>query len=68
MQSFEKSGLQDEKRLVRKNWGSVVGLSNTIYTPTGVAPYSLVYSIEAVLTLERELPSLIMVILEGLTN
>ncbi|KAA0053732.1 uncharacterized protein E6C27_scaffold135G001090 [Cucumis melo var. makuwa] len=37
-------------------------------TPTGVTPYSLVYGVEAVLLLEKEIPSLRMAIQEGLTT
>ncbi|KAA0059585.1 uncharacterized protein E5676_scaffold640G00360 [Cucumis melo var. makuwa] len=37
-------------------------------TPTGVTPYSLVYGVEAILFLEREIPSLRMVVQEGLTT
>ncbi|XP_038885970.1 uncharacterized protein LOC120076274 [Benincasa hispida] len=36
-------------------------------TPTGVIPYSLVYGVEVVLPLEREIPSLRMAVQEGLT-
>ncbi|XP_022147184.1 uncharacterized protein LOC111016196 [Momordica charantia] len=35
--------------------------------PTGATPYSLVYGVEAILPLEREIPSLQKVVLEGLT-
>ncbi|TYK24161.1 RNase H family protein [Cucumis melo var. makuwa] len=37
-------------------------------TPTGVTLYSLVYGVEAVLPLEREIPSLRMPVQEGLTT
>ncbi|KAA0054387.1 uncharacterized protein E5676_scaffold2750G00040 [Cucumis melo var. makuwa] len=37
-------------------------------TSTGVTPYSLVYSVEVVLLLEREIPSLRMAVQEGLTT
>ncbi|TYK29707.1 uncharacterized protein E5676_scaffold3607G00170 [Cucumis melo var. makuwa] len=37
-------------------------------TPTEVTPYSLVYGVEAVLPLEREIPSLRMTVQEGLTT
>ena len=37
-------------------------------TPTGATPYSLVYGVEAVLPLEREITSLRMTIQEGLTT
>ena len=37
-------------------------------TPTEVTPYSLVYGVEVVLPLEREIPSLRMTVQEGLTT
>ena len=37
-------------------------------TPTQVTPYSLVYGVEVVLPLERQIPSLRIAIQEGLTN
>ncbi|KAI5342405.1 hypothetical protein L3X38_010280 [Prunus dulcis] len=40
----------------------------TYRTPTQATPYSLVYSVEAVLLLESQLPSLRMAIQEGLTD
>ena len=36
-------------------------------TPTSVTPYSLAYGVEAILPLEREIPSLRMTIQERLT-
>ena len=40
----------------------------TLRTPTHVMPYSLVYGMEAVLPLERQIPSLRISIQEGLTR
>ena len=40
----------------------------TYRTPTQAIPYSLVYGVEAVLPLERQIPSLRIAIQEGLTN
>nr|XP_023877835.1 uncharacterized protein LOC111990271 [Quercus suber] len=40
----------------------------TFRTPTQVTPYSLVYGVEAVLPLERQIPSLRIAIQEGLTE
>ena len=40
----------------------------TFRTPTQVMPYSLVYRVEAVLPLERQIPSLRIAIQEGLTG
>ena len=42
--------------------------NTTHRTPIGVTPYFLVYGVEAVLPLEREIPSLRMAIQEGLTT
>ena len=40
----------------------------TYRTPTQATPYSLVYGVEAVLPLERQIPSLRITIQEGLSN
>ena len=40
----------------------------TYRTPTQAMPYSLVYGVEAVLPLERQIPSLRIAIQEGLSN
>ena len=40
----------------------------TYRTPTQATPYSLVYGVEAILPLERQIPSLRIAIQEGLSN
>ena len=40
----------------------------TYQTPTQATPYSLVYRVEAVLPLERQIPSLRIAIQKGLSN
>ena len=40
----------------------------TYQTPTQVTPYSLAFGVKAVLPLERQIPSLRLVIQEGLTD
>ncbi|KAK6241651.1 hypothetical protein SCA6_007040 [Theobroma cacao] len=40
----------------------------TFYTPTQATPHLLVYGVEAILPLERQIPSLRIVIQEGLSN
>ncbi|XP_070045765.1 uncharacterized protein [Nicotiana tomentosiformis] len=37
-------------------------------TPTQATPYALVYGVEAVLPLERKIPSLLLAIQEGITD
>ncbi|KAK4551118.1 hypothetical protein RGQ29_032533 [Quercus rubra] len=55
------------------NWHERIGEAlwayrTTFRTPTQATPYSLVYGMEAVLPLERQIPSLQIVIQEGLTG
>src|ERR1051325_2764656 len=57
----------------KRDWQEKIGEALWAYrtthqTPTGVTPYSLVFGVEAVLPLERELPSLRMAIQELLTT
>ena len=57
----------------KKDWhermGEALWAYRTTYrTPTQATPYSLVYGVEAVLPLERQIPSLRISIQEGLSN
>ena len=45
-----------------------MGISNYTSDPTQATPYSLVYDVEAILPLEQQIPSLRIVIQEGLTD
>ncbi|TYK25806.1 uncharacterized protein E5676_scaffold436G00080 [Cucumis melo var. makuwa] len=75
-EAFNKTLCSLLKKVVSKtkrDWKEKIGESLWAYrtthrTPTGVTHYSLVYGIEAVLPLEREIPSLRMTIQEGLTT
>ncbi|TYK25945.1 uncharacterized protein E5676_scaffold1441G00050 [Cucumis melo var. makuwa] len=56
-----------------RDWQERIGealwaYQNTHRTPTGVTPYSLVYSVEVILPLEREIPSLRKAVQEKLTT
>ena len=58
---------------MKRDWQEKIGEALWAYrtthcTPTGVTPYSLVYEVEAVLPLEREISSLRMTIQEGLNT
>ncbi|WKA02825.1 hypothetical protein VitviT2T_020978 [Vitis vinifera] len=57
----------------KRDWPERVGealraYQTTYRTPTQATPYSLVYGVEVVLPLERQIPSLKIAIHEGLTN
>ncbi|XP_028124370.1 uncharacterized protein LOC114321399 [Camellia sinensis] len=57
----------------KRDWHERIGEAlwanhTTHRTPTQATPYSLVYGVEAVLPLEQQIPSLRIVIQEGLTN
>ncbi|TYK07344.1 uncharacterized protein E5676_scaffold202G00600 [Cucumis melo var. makuwa] len=74
--AFNKTLCSLLKKVVSKtkrDWQEKIGKALWTYrtshrTPTGVTPYSLVYGVEAVLPLEREIRSLRMAIQEGLTT
>ena len=58
---------------MKEHWNERVGEAlwayrTTFRTPTKATPFSLVYGIEAVLTLEKQIPSLRIAIQEGLTT
>ncbi|TYK16512.1 uncharacterized protein E5676_scaffold21G003210 [Cucumis melo var. makuwa] len=66
--SLLKKVVSKTKRDWQEKIGEVLWAYRTTHcTPIGVTPYSLVYGVEAVLLLEREIPSLRMAIQEGLT-
>ncbi|KAA0048376.1 uncharacterized protein E6C27_scaffold264G00950 [Cucumis melo var. makuwa] len=75
-EAFNKTLCSLLKKVVSKtkrDWQEKIGEALWAYrtthrTPTGVTPYSLVYGVEVVLPLEREIPSLRMAIQEGLTT
>lgn len=75
-EAFNKTLCNLLKKIVSKSkrdWQEKIGEALWAYrtthrTPTGVTPYSLVYGVEAVLPLEREIPSLRMAVQEGLTT
>ncbi|KAA0060610.1 uncharacterized protein E6C27_scaffold22G004880 [Cucumis melo var. makuwa] len=75
-EAFNKTLCSLLKKVVSKtkrDWQEKIGEALWAYrtthrTPTGVTPYSLVYGVEAVLPLEKEIPSLRMSIQEGLTT
>ncbi|XP_017978221.1 PREDICTED: uncharacterized protein LOC108662400 [Theobroma cacao] len=57
----------------KKDWPEKIGEAlwaycTTFRTPTQATPYSLVYGVEVVLPLERQIPSLRIAIQEGLSN
>ncbi|TYK08804.1 uncharacterized protein E5676_scaffold796G00080 [Cucumis melo var. makuwa] len=73
--AFNKTLYNLLKKIVSKSkrdWQERIGEAlcayrTTHHTPTGVTPYLLVYNVEVVLPIEREIPSLRMVVQEGLT-
>ncbi|KAL0533123.1 hypothetical protein IC582_030338 [Cucumis melo] len=75
-EAFNKTLCSLLKKVVSKtkrDWQEKIGEALWAYktthrTPTGVTPYSLVYGVEAVLPLEKEISSLRMAIQEGLTT
>ncbi|XP_038885991.1 uncharacterized protein LOC120076296 [Benincasa hispida] len=75
-EAFNKTLYNLLKKIVSKSkrdWQEKIGEALWAYrtthrTPIGVTPYSLVYGAEAVLPLEREIPSLRMSVQEGLTT
>ena len=75
-EAFNKTLCNLLKKVVSKtkrDWQEKIGevlwaYRTTHRTPTGVTPYSLVYGVEVVLPLEREISSLRMAIQEGLTT
>ncbi|KAA0062641.1 uncharacterized protein E5676_scaffold2044G00110 [Cucumis melo var. makuwa] len=74
--AFNKTLCNLLKKIVSKskrNWQERIGEALWAYrtthrTPTGVTPYLLIYGVEAVLPIEREIPSLRMTVQEGLTT
>ena len=57
----------------KRDWHERIGEAlwayrTTFWTPTQATPFSLVYGVEAVLPLERQIPSLQIAIQEGLTE
>ncbi|KAA0063076.1 uncharacterized protein E6C27_scaffold468G001940 [Cucumis melo var. makuwa] len=67
--SLLKNVVSKKKRDWQEKIGEALWAYRTTHrTPTCVTPYSLVYGVEAVLPLEREIPSLRMAIQEGLTT
>ncbi|XP_038886700.1 uncharacterized protein LOC120076831 [Benincasa hispida] len=75
-EAFNKTLCNLLKKIVSKSkryWQEKIGEALWAYrtthcTPTGVTLYSLVYGVEAVLPLEREIPTLKMAVQEGLTT
>ncbi|TYK05790.1 uncharacterized protein E5676_scaffold98G002940 [Cucumis melo var. makuwa] len=75
-EAFNKTLCNLLKKIVSKSkrdWQKRIGEALWTYrtthrTPIGVTPYSLVYGVEVVLPLEREIPSLRMAVQEGLTT
>ncbi|XP_008450485.2 uncharacterized protein LOC103492076 [Cucumis melo] len=75
VEAFNKTLFNLLKKIVSKSkrdWQERIGEALWAYrtthrTPTGVIPYSLVYDVEDVLPLEREIPSLRMEVQEELT-
>uniref|UniRef100_A0A2N9J4N8 Uncharacterized protein n=1 Tax=Fagus sylvatica TaxID=28930 RepID=A0A2N9J4N8_FAGSY len=64
-----KKVVERSKRDWHERIGEALWAYRTTYrTPTQATPYSLVYGVEAVLPLERQIPSLRIAIQEGLTN
>ena len=64
-----KKVVKHSKRDWHEKIGEALWAYRTIYrNPTQPTPYSLVYGVEAVLPLERQIPSLRIAIQEGLTN
>ena len=74
--AFNKTLCNLLKKVVKcskRDWHEKIGEAlwayrTTYRTPTQATPYSLVYGVEAVLPLERQIPSLRIAIQEGLTN
>ncbi|XP_020426562.1 uncharacterized protein K02A2.6-like [Prunus persica] len=75
-EAFNKTLCSMLKKVVgrtKKDWHERINEAlwayrTTYRTPTQATPYSLVYSVEAVLPLESQLPSLRMAVQEGLTD
>ncbi|TYK15311.1 uncharacterized protein E5676_scaffold1706G00190 [Cucumis melo var. makuwa] len=75
-EAFNKTLCNLLKKIVSKSkrdWQERIGEALWAYrtthrTPTGVTPYSLVYSVEVILPLEREISSLRMAVQEELTT
>ncbi|XP_050938633.1 uncharacterized protein LOC127148591 [Cucumis melo] len=75
-EAFNKTLCSLLKKIVSKSkrdWQERIGEALWAYrtthrTPTEVTPYSLIYGVEVVLPLEREIPSLRMAVQEGLTT
>ena len=69
-EAFNKTLCNLLKKIVSKskrNWKERIdealwAYRTTHHTPTRVTPYSLVYNVEVVLSLEREIPSLRMIV------
>ncbi|TYK05704.1 uncharacterized protein E5676_scaffold98G001850 [Cucumis melo var. makuwa] len=76
VEAFNKTLCSLLKKVVskaKKDWQEKIGEALWAYRTThrtliGVTPYSLVYGVEVVLSLEREIPSLRMAFQEGLTT
>ncbi|KAA0066174.1 uncharacterized protein E5676_scaffold790G00910 [Cucumis melo var. makuwa] len=75
-ETFNKTLCNLLKKIIsklKKDWQERIGESlwasrTTHHTLTGVTPYSLVYGVEAVLFLKREISSTRMAVQEGLTT
>ncbi|KAA0025915.1 uncharacterized protein E6C27_scaffold34G002070 [Cucumis melo var. makuwa] len=73
-EAFNKTLCNLLKKIVfksKRDWQEIIDEALWAYrtthrTPTGVTPYSLVYGVETLLPLEREIPSLRMTVQEGL--
>ena len=72
VEAFNKTLCNLMKKIVdnsKKDWHEQVGEALQAYrTPTQATTYSLVYGVEVVLPLERQISSLRIAIYEGLTN
>ncbi|TYK27799.1 uncharacterized protein E5676_scaffold749G00220 [Cucumis melo var. makuwa] len=73
-EAFNKTLCNLLKKIVfksKRDWQEIIDEALWAYrtthrTPTGVTPYSLVYGVETLLPVEREIPSLRMTVQEGL--
>ena len=76
VEAFNKTRCNLLKKVVSKSkrdWHermekALCAYRTTYRTPTQATPYSLAFAVEAVLPLERQIPSLRLVIQEGLTE
>ncbi|KAL6315070.1 hypothetical protein AAG906_030923 [Vitis piasezkii] len=68
MYNASTNGLAEAFNKTLCNLLKKIAYQATYRTPTQATPYSLVYGVEVVLPLERQIPSLRIAIHEGLTN